>query len=170
MATTEPLTELDARFSGPDAEPTPWADGLRRIQEAPLFWVSTVRRDGRPHVTPLIAVWVDGAAYFCTGAQEQKARNLEHNAGCVLTTGSNDLHEGLDVVLEGDAVLLRDDAALHRVADAYVAKYGEEWRFSVDDGAFVGEGDNRALVFELRPTKVLGFAKDPYAHTRWRFA
>jgi hypothetical protein len=34
-----------------------------------------VRADGRPHVTPLISVLVDGALHFCTGATEQKAKN-----------------------------------------------------------------------------------------------
>ena len=36
-----------------------------------------VRRDGRPHVTPLPAMWLDGALHLCTGAHEEKARNLE---------------------------------------------------------------------------------------------
>ena len=41
--------------------------------------LSTVRADGRPHVTPLVAVWLDGALYFCTGEGEQKERNIRRN-------------------------------------------------------------------------------------------
>jgi hypothetical protein len=42
--------ELDARFSAPDAAPTPWADVDAAMRDAELFWISTVRADGRPHV------------------------------------------------------------------------------------------------------------------------
>ena len=50
------------------------------LERAELYWLTTVRADGRPHVTPLIAVTADGAVHFCTGLREQKARNLEHSA------------------------------------------------------------------------------------------
>ena len=53
MAITTPVTELDARFSS-SATPTAWAEALQRLKEAEVFWVSTVRPDGRPHVTPLM--------------------------------------------------------------------------------------------------------------------
>jgi hypothetical protein len=43
---------------------------------------------------------------------EQKAKNLEHNRHCILTTGRNSLAEGLDLVLEGDAVRMTDEAKL----------------------------------------------------------
>lgn len=166
---SEPAGELDARFSQPGAAATPWAEALAVIQEAPTFWISTVRADGRPHVTPLLAVWLDGVAYISTGAAEQKSRNLEHNPRVALTTGDSALDAGLDIVIEGEAVRVRDDADLLPVAEAYAAKYGEEWRYTVDDGAFVGAHGNRALVFAIRPQKVLGFAKGTYAQTRWRF-
>ena len=35
--------------------------------------------------------------HFCTGASERKARNLEHNRHCILTTGRNSLTKGLDL-------------------------------------------------------------------------
>ena len=87
MTPADPITELDARFSDPAAVATPWPDARRVIDKAELFWISTVRADGRPHVTPLPAVWQDGALHFCTGAEEQKAVNLARNAHCTLTTG-----------------------------------------------------------------------------------
>ena len=72
----EPVTELDTRFSDPDAVATEWDETRRVLETAELFWISTVRADGRPHVTPLVAVWLDGAIHFSTGAAEQKAINL----------------------------------------------------------------------------------------------
>jgi hypothetical protein len=168
MATAEPATKLDTRFSGPDASATNWAEGRERVEAAELFWLSTVRPDGRPHLTPLIAVWLDDIAYFCTGAEERKAKNLAQNPHCILTTGCNQLHEGLDVVIEGEAERVSDDAELARVAAAYEAKYGSEWHFEVSNGAFHHEG-GEALVFAVAPATAFGFRKGEYSQTRWRF-
>lgn len=125
--------------------------------------------DGRPHVTPHSSVWTADAAYSCTGASEQKARNLETKARCVLTTGCNEIGEGLDVVIEGDAGRVTDDAKLQAIAELYEAKYGREWHFDVHDDAFHG-GGGPALVFEVAPRKVFGFRKrEEFSQTRSRF-
>ena len=169
MTAEEPRTELQQRFSSEGATATPWAGVEDRLASAEIWWLSTVRPDGRPHVTPLIAVWVDGALYFCTGADERKARNLAENAHCVLTTGGNELHAGFDLVVEGDAVRVTDDGRLRAVAGAFESKYGSEWHFDVGDGVFLQEG-NPALVFEVRPVKAWGFGREPlYSATRWTF-
>jgi nitroimidazol reductase NimA-like FMN-containing flavoprotein (pyridoxamine 5'-phosphate oxidase superfamily) len=164
----EPETMLDKRFSSPEATATAWADARVRIEDAELFWLSTVRPDGRPHVTPLISVWLEGAAYFCTGADERKAKNLAQNPHCILTTGCNLLEEGLDVVIEGEAARVSDDAKLIRIADLYESKYGSDWHFDVENGAFHSEGIE-ALVFEVTPDTAFGFGKGTYSQTRWRF-
>jgi nitroimidazol reductase NimA-like FMN-containing flavoprotein (pyridoxamine 5'-phosphate oxidase superfamily) len=165
----EPDTKLDPRFSSPDASATEWAEGLRRIEDAEVFWLSTVRADGRPHVTPLISVWRDGAAHFCTGPDEQKARNLAANPNVVLTTGDNRLDDGLDIVIEGEARRVIDDATLRELAAAWESKYGSDWHFDVGDGAFRHE-EGEAHVFAVAPAKVLGFGKgERFSHTRWRF-
>ena len=98
---TTPSTELDTRFSEPGAQPTSWQETLDAIKRAEIFWISTVRPDGRPHVTPLVAVWLDEALHFSTGAGEQKALNLASNPRVALTTGADDWQSGLDVVVEG---------------------------------------------------------------------
>jgi len=168
MAPGNPTADFGAQFSEPGATPTEWVDARRRLEEAEVFWLSTVRPDGRPHVTPLLSVWHDESAYFCTGATERKAKNLAENAHCILTTGSNDLQEGLDLVIEGDAERVVDDVVLQRLADAWEAKYGSDWHFEVDDGAFHADG-HAALVFEVAAVTVFGFAKGEYSQTRWRF-
>src|SRR6266496_4340877 len=102
---------------------------------AELFWISTVRADGRPHVTPLVAVWLDGALHFSTGAGEQKALNLDGNPHVVLMTGCNGWDEGLDVVVEGDAVRVTADDVLERLAEAWAGKWDGRWRYEVREGA-----------------------------------
>jgi nitroimidazol reductase NimA-like FMN-containing flavoprotein (pyridoxamine 5'-phosphate oxidase superfamily) len=169
MPAHDPKTRLDQRFSSPEAVARPWAEADANLGRAELFWLSTVRPDGRPHVTPLIAVWLDDALWFCTGPDERKAKNLAHNPACVVITGCNRRHEGLDVVVEGTAVNVRDEERLRRVAAAYLAKYGPEWTFTVVDGAFHHEGGT-ALVFEVAPATAFGFGKgEPFSQTRYRF-
>jgi pyridoxine/pyridoxamine 5'-phosphate oxidase len=157
--TSEPNGSLDSRFSDPAAGATPWAEALHALEEAELYWLTTVRADGRPHVTPLIGVVADDAVHFCTGAGEQKARNLEHSDRVALTTGTNTWASGLDVVVEGVAVRVTDDEALRRLADGYVAK----------SGAFRNDvSEDPVPVFRIAPSKVLAFAKDPHAQTTFR--
>jgi hypothetical protein len=160
-------------YSHPDATPTPWAVGREQVVAAETFWLSTVRPDGRPHVTPVIAVWHGEAIWFTTGPQERKAKNLASNASCVLTTGRSELAEGgLDVVLEGAAAQVTDDAELQPVAEAFAAKYGTKtWDFVVRDGAFSHrEAGGRALVFRVRPVRGLGFRKGSRSsQTTWGF-
>ena len=168
MPVADPKPELDSRFSDPEAVATPWDVTRRAIDDAELFWISTVRGDGRPHVTPIPAVWQDGALYFCTGAAEQKGVNLARNPNCTLTTGNNAWKEGFDVVVEGVAERVTDDAHLRRLADAWRTKYHGDWDFDVADGAFQHEDGGEALVFELAPKKVIAFAKGDFAQTRYR--
>src|SRR5437762_13520877 len=91
--------ELEPQFSDPGASATHWAEVERELHSAQAYWISTVRPDGRPHVTTIAAIWLDGALHFVTGERERKARNHERNAKCVVTTGCNGF-EGLDVVVE----------------------------------------------------------------------
>ena len=165
----EPVTNLDPRFSDPDAVATPWAETCRVLETAELFWISTVRADGRPHVTPLVAVWLDGTLHFSTGATEQKAMNLRGNPHVILTTGCNHWDKGLDVVVEGDAIQLTDNDVLERLAEAWATKWDGRWQFLVRDGGFHHESGGTALVFSVTPTKILAFAKGHFSHTRHQF-
>jgi hypothetical protein len=170
MTDTVPTTDLDPRYSSPGAVPTPWAEGRDRLEQAEIYWLSTVRQDGRPHVTPVAAVWLDDALAFATGPGERKAKNLETNRNCIMTTGSNALGEGLDVVVEGDAVRVLDQDQLQRVADAFDAKYPGAFHFDLRQGGFVAGGGGEAIAFEVRPTTAFGFGRgDGFSQTRWRF-
>ena len=45
---TPNATELDSRFSGGDAKPTPWTDAQRALTDARIYWLTTARHDLRP--------------------------------------------------------------------------------------------------------------------------
>jgi nitroimidazol reductase NimA-like FMN-containing flavoprotein (pyridoxamine 5'-phosphate oxidase superfamily) len=172
----EPITTLDTRSSAPDGVVTPWEETRRVLETAELFWLATVRADGRPHVTPLVAVWHDGALYFTTTDTGQKAVNLRGNPHVILTTGCNTWKEGLDVVVEGDAVRITDQDALERVASVWATKWdGESWKYQVRDGYFClyDEDEQRVLadsnlVFSVKPRKVFAFVKGR-SQTRHQF-
>jgi general stress protein 26 len=165
----EPVPELDARFGDPDAVPTPWSQVVSVLEAAELFWISTVRTDGRAHVVPLSAVWWEARLHFCTGAAEQKAVNLAHNPRVALTTGCNQWKQGLDVVLEGTAHRVDAEQTLRSLAEQWRVKYHGDWDFAVQDGTFNHDGGS-ALVFAVTPVKVLAFAKGVFGQTRYRFA
>ena len=171
MAEPEPVTTLSA-FSSPGATATPWSQARDELSGAELYWLSTVRSDGRPHVTPLLAVWLGGALHFCTGPDEQKAKNLSGNRHCVLTTGHSTL-DGLDLVIEGTAHIVDDRAELGRVAGTYESKYGRH--FAPPDGTWSGLGDAirqaEVLVYRVAPETGFGFGKGgKFSQTRWHFS
>ena len=163
----EPVTQLDERFSDLGSTAVPWAETEHILESADLFWISTVRKDGRPHVTPLVAVWHEDAMHFSTGPHEQKAVNLANDPHVVLTTGTNSWNSGLDVVIEGTARQVTNKAALEQLADAWAAKWDGRWQFHPSDGGFQHDPGGLALVFEVKPTKILAFSKGLFSHTRY---
>jgi general stress protein 26 len=163
---SEPTAHLVTEFSDPNATALPWPEVVRVLESSEMFWLSTVRRDGRPHVAPLPAMWLDGKLYFCTGAHEQKAKNIEASPSCVLTTGTNSYRSGRDVVIEGTVARVSDNGVLARLAQMWRDKL--DWVFHVGDGVFLDTGSaGVALVFEVTPSKVLAFTKAPYSQTRY---
>jgi general stress protein 26 len=163
----EPTGQLVSDFSDPSAVALPWADVVRVLESSEMFWLSTVRSNGRPHVAPLPAMWLDGNLHVCTGAEEQKAKNIEASAFCALTTGTNAYRSGIDVVVEGTAERVTDNATLARLAAMWADKI--DWVFEVGDGVFLDSqaAEHPALVFAVKPSKILAFGKSPYTQTRY---
>jgi hypothetical protein len=83
-------------------------------------------------------------------------------------TGCNRWDEGVDVVVEGDAVRVADDKMLERLAEAWASKWDGRWRFEVRDGCFHQE-PGAALVFRVAPAKILAFGKGTFSQTSHRF-
>src|SRR5262245_56811940 len=150
-----PEPELDERFSDPGATATPWATTRAVLEDAQLSWLVTVRDDGRPHVTPLVAVWLDDAVHFATGPNEQKAKNLDGNQRGAMIAGSDRWDDGLDVVVEGEARRVTDRATLQHLAEAWSTKRTGEWTFGVSDEGFTHPDTvGAALVYRIEPDKV----------------
>lgn len=167
MPEIEPTAQLNDGYSQPGAAAPPWDAVTLVLSASEMFWLSTVRRDGRPHVTPLPAIWADGSVYFCVGSREQKARNLESNPNCVIAAGANQFRSGVDVVIEGTAVRVTARADLLRLATLWKSKL--DWDFTVIEGGFRDPAGRLGLVFGVTPAKVLAFGKNPYSQTRYLF-
>jgi general stress protein 26 len=169
--------KVDPRYGNASVPAPAWEDIERLLADAQLYWIITVRRDGRPHAVPLVGVWHDGAFFFCTGTQEQKHLNLETNAHVAVTTGSTGAGgwgTGKDVVIEGTAVRVTDADALQALAAAWFTKYGKDWEFEVRGQEFVelsnsgGSTEGGAWVYRVHTAKVMAFG-DNHGQTTYRF-
>jgi nitroimidazol reductase NimA-like FMN-containing flavoprotein (pyridoxamine 5'-phosphate oxidase superfamily) len=134
----------------------PWSHVEERMSAARNYWVATTRPDGRPHVTRVWGLWVDGTFYFGAASRSRKARNLAENPSVAVH-----LESGGDVViLEGTAEVVTDpDPALaERVAAASTAKYGM--------GSSTIEGS-----YAVHPRVVFAWLESsfPTTATRWLF-
>jgi hypothetical protein len=184
MTDHEPLsTEPMVRFADPDpwyvrsddvldaTTPTTWAKARGYLLESTAtYWLATVRPNGAPHVMPVLGIWVDGRLFFSAGERTRKARNLARDCRCVVTVEE----EPVDLVVEGDASIVRDDATLARVADAFAAIAG--WQVTVRRGALHAAGGAPTAgpppydVYEVTPTVAFGLpVGEGVVPTRWRF-
>ena len=163
------MAELDQRFSSDDATPTPWAEARDLLEAAEVYELATVRPDGRPHVTPVAAVWLDDALCFVTGREGRKAKNVARNPRCVITTGCKDM-TGPSVVIEGEVVPVREAARLRRVVDAYAAKDGRLFPLVVRGALSQERGEEALVVNEVAQTTGFGVGRGAaFVQTRWRF-
>ena len=167
-----PATKLDQRYSSEGAAATSWEQTAALLESAELFWLTTVRADGRPHATPVVAAWHEGALWFSTGEGEQKLLNLRANPHVIATTGCNHWDRGVDVIVEGRAEQVTDDAVLTRVVKAFSTKWDGRWQWAARDGAFRDPTsfEGEALVFSITPAKVFAHSKgDPFGATTHKF-
>ena len=131
---------IDVRFGDPAATAPTWDEVERLLGAAELYWLTTVRADGRPHVTPLVAV----------------------------TTGTNGWQAGTDVVVEGRADRVTGRDRLLPLAGAWLTKYGDDWAWDADDEGFTAGDGSGPWVYVVPPSKVIAFGKDPHSQTTYR--
>lgn len=173
MSTREPTatTNLDPT-SGTDA--IPWSRPLDlldggALRDGAAAFLGTVRPDGRPHSARVGAAWYDGHVYFQTGRETRKARNLEVNPACTLSTSLT----GIDLVVEGLAERVTDGPTLEAVAAVW--REGG-WAAEVSGDGIVapynapGTGPPPWQVYRVAAHTVFGVATaEPYGATRWGF-
>jgi len=163
------------------ADTTPWAVALERLENpAPgqNHWLATVMPDGRPHLMPIIAFWIDGAFHFLAGEGTRKGRNLAADGRCVIGTGNLTM-PSIDLIVEGVAKPITDEADVRRLAEAFG---GEGWPLEARGSQVYGPhgptaGPPPYAIYRIEPTKAFGlpgmfgmFESDKHhAPTRWSF-
>jgi len=166
-----------------DLGPLDWSDVERRldagVSQAPgsggpdrhTVWLATIDPDGRPHVTGIGALWVDGRFWFETGEHTRKGRNLARDPRCTLSVAMQDY----DVVVEGRASRVTVPAV---VADMAARWRAEGWPAEVDESGIAltapfsapSAGPPPWAVYEVQPSAATALQTiEPGGATRWRF-
>ena len=135
-----------------------------------LTWfLSTVRRDGRPHAAGVGALWHDGDLYFTSGPGTQKSHDLAANPASTVSVHL----DGIDLVFEGEASRVTDPDTLEKIASLY---RDGGWPVEVEGDAFTAPfsapsaGPPPWYLYRLDFDKVFGVATtEPNGATRWRF-
>jgi hypothetical protein len=159
---TEPVAD---RPDMPDGylggAPLPWRWAEEQLTGARNYWVTTIGPQGRPHVRPVWAVWLDDTVQFSTGARH--AANLARDPRVTVNLDSGDDC----VIVEGRGEATIDEGRRQAFIDAYAPKY--RWPMTLE---FVD------VLYVVRPRVVLGWiARDVAPEstlfgataTRWRF-
>ena len=90
------------------------------------------------------------------------------------STGANGWDSGKDVVVEGTAARVTGAESLQTLADAWFAKYGDDWKYEVRGQEFVEVSDSGggttggARVYRVATAKVIAFG-DGHGQTTYRF-
>ena len=163
---------------------TSWEMARERLanpEQPRTYWLATTRPDGRPHLMPVIAFWIDGAMHVVAGEGTQKARNIAADGHCVIATSSTTL-PSLDIVIEGRAEALADPDVVRHLAEFL---HDNNWPLEAKGDKVYGPhgptaGPRPYTIFRIVPTRVFGLpgmtgmdqfdpADLPKA-TRWDFA
>ena len=151
--------EREEGLLGDGSAVTPWDVARERLENPDrpqTSWLATVRRDGSPHLMPVIAFWLDGAFHVLAGEGTRKGRNLAADARCVIGMTSTTL-PSLDVIAEGQARPIDDPDEVRRVAE-HLAK---DWPLEVRGTGLHGQhaptaGPPPYRVYRIVPSKVFG--------------
>jgi PPOX class probable F420-dependent enzyme len=137
-----------------------WDEALRRLNASRNFWLATIHPDGRPHVMPVWALWLDDALWFSSSLQSRKIRNLRLNPRCTLTN-EDGAHP---IVVDGVAEIVTDRDRIAAFLAATNAKYAVDYRIDFLDPAV------NATV-RVAPDWAFALDEEHFtgSPTRWRF-
>lgn len=167
------IAEVIATGAAADAAPVDWDQAARLFAAERSYWVATTGDDGRPHLRPMLAVWVDERIYSTTNPAARKGRDLASRPSAALAARA----PMMDIVIEGPIAWIEDRPQLRRIGQAYQDKY--EWPVTVtDDNAFTAPygaptaGGPPYRVYELTPAVAYAFGTGgnlAERSTRFRF-
>ncbi|MBC8161491.1 MAG: pyridoxamine 5'-phosphate oxidase family protein [Roseiflexaceae bacterium] len=144
----------------------PWSHVTERLERAMIYWVGTVRPNGRPHSSPIWGVWLDETLFFDGSPETRRGKNMSANPAVSIHIESGGAGKDV-VVLEGDALQVRgstlDPAFKRRLADQYAAKYLADCYQPEPDQWDAGG------LYRLQLHTVIAWTTFNIDPTRWRF-
>jgi hypothetical protein len=102
----------------------PWEYVEKKLVESKHYWICSVRPNGRPHVVPRWAVYLDGKIYYDGSPETRHARNIVENP--YVTVNLEDGQKA--IILEGKSLPAEKPSKklAQRLSDAYRVKYADE--------------------------------------------
>ena len=90
------LAEVIATDAGADAVPIDWAEAARLFAAERWYWVATTGDEGRPHLRPMLAVYLDERVFSTTSPAARKGRDLARRPSAALAARA----PAIDIVIE----------------------------------------------------------------------
>ena len=134
-----------------------------KLTDAAHYWLSTVSRDGSPHVVPRWGVWIDGGFWYDGSTDTRHVRNLEENQQCVLH-----LEDGAAAtIVHGRSQTAQTVSAVwgERLSVEFRRKYAPEY----SPGPDAWSGESAGGLRSLHPRLVIAWTKFPIDMTRFKF-
>jgi hypothetical protein len=141
-----------------------WAWARDQLRDALVYWVSTIRPEGRPHAMPTWGVWLDDTFWFEGGTETRRVRNLAVNPSAVVSIGG----VGMALIVEGVVEMRLDpDPALGaRLVEGFAKYRVPPYEYEADPANWRSDAGG---LWMLRPTVVFGWQAFPKTCTRWTF-
>jgi O-acetyl-ADP-ribose deacetylase (regulator of RNase III) len=147
-----------------DAGIRTWTSAESRLAASAHYWLSTTRRDGRPHVVPRWGVWVDNHLFYDGAPTTRHVQNLHGNQACTLH-----LEPGNDVVvIDGTSGPTTPPSTwlTVRLVAAFAAKYADR---GYAPGFDSWQGEVAGGLCRFDPERAMAWAEFPTDVTRWRW-
>ena len=146
---------------GKATEPMAWSEANRLLTESRVYWIASVRPDGRPHVVPSDGIWLDDALYFGGSPETVHMRNVSADGRAAAHVG-----DGLEaaIIVEGAVTHgIPERPTAERLAEANNTKYAD-YGMTMTPEAYLETG-----VTALRARRVLAWTRFPDNATRFVF-
>lgn len=141
-----------------------WPTVRERLVTSKVYWLATVRPDGRPHVVPRWGVWVNDRLYYDGSPETRHARNLDAGNHHV----TMNLEDGLRaVIIEGisERTRAQTEGLGTELATAYAKYHDDGYSPSADAWSDEDGGGLRVIT----PTTALAWFAYPTDATRFVF-
>jgi hypothetical protein len=135
-----------------------------RLIAATVYWLASVRPDGRPHVVPRWGVWLDGKFWYDGSPATRHSQNVEVNPACALH-----LESGTTVtIVEGTSV--RSDPISGDLGVRLAAEYSRKYKdLSYEPAADAWSDEIAGGMRIVVPLKAIAWSQFPTDLTRFVF-